>query len=170
LSADIKIGDFDGGSTTLSAPRGGLLMKHYQGTLAQCKIPLTEEVLLRLGKCLKTAIRTLHRAGFCHMDIKPSNIFLFEEECFLGDYGAAVKIGEPLRERTYQYYPGDGEFEGREETDFYLLAVTLLEMFGSISSPQERKKPLSKSEIHSRIDVEENENVRNFLKSLFDQN
>lgn len=102
------------------------------------------------------------------MDIKPSNVLMFEKECFLGDYGAAVKIGEPIRERTIKYYPRDGDSEAKEETDMYLLAVTLLEMHGSIRRASERAEALSKAEILDAIQGEQNANVLNFLLSLFD--
>lgn len=99
-SAEIEVGDISGGSYHHPPTRCSLLMKHFQGTLLQCKIPLTAEVLLRYGQFLRIALSTLHQAGFCHLDVKPSNIFLFEEACYLGDYGAAVKTGDPIRELT----------------------------------------------------------------------
>jgi hypothetical protein len=168
ISADIQVGDVFGGSSGAPSVRRGILMRHYQGTLAQCKIPLKEEVLLRYGGYLTEAVTSLHRAGYCHLDIKPANVFLFVKECFLGDYGAAVKTGAPIRERTIKYYPQDGDFEAKEETDMYLLAVTLLEMYGSIRQASEREKSLSKAEILDAIRGEQNMNVRTFLLSLFD--
>jgi serine/threonine protein kinase len=167
-SATIEIGDVFGGSSTHPPPiRCGLLMKHYQGTLSQCNIPLTEPVLLRFGQCLRTAVSTLHQVGYCHLDIKPSNIFLFETACYLGDYGAAVKTGDPIHERTIKYYPKDGDFDAKEETDMYLLAVTLLELFGSIPNAWQRQDSFTKQEIHELIATVESELVRDFLSSLF---
>ena len=151
----------------IEVTRCGLLMRHYQGTLSQCKIPLKAEILLRYGKFLCKALSTLHHAGFCHLDVKPSNVFLFEDACYLGDYGAAVKTGDPIRERTTKYYPSDGDFEASEETDMYLLAVTLLEMFGTIPQASERS-PLAKQEIREMIASVETDEVRTFLNSLFD--
>ena len=109
----------------------------------------------------------MHQAGFCHLDVKPSNVFLFEEACYLGDYGAAVKTGGLIRERTRKYYPTDGDIEASEETDMYLLAVTLLEMFGTIPHAAERS-PMAKQEIREKIASVENDEVRTFLNSLFD--
>jgi hypothetical protein len=60
-SATVDIGDISGGSSTHPAVRCGILMKHYQGTLSQCKIPLTVEVLLRYGQYLHKAVSTLRR-------------------------------------------------------------------------------------------------------------
>lgn len=166
-SAEIEVGDISGGSSHHPPTRCGLLMKHFQGTLSQCKIPLTAEVLLRYGNFLRIALSTLHQAGFCHLDVKPSNVFLFEEACYLGDYGAAVKTGDPIRERTTKYYPTDGDFHASEETDMYLLAVTLLEMFGAIPQAPERV-PMAKQEIHEKVASVQNDEIRSFLNSLFD--
>jgi hypothetical protein len=166
-SAEIELGDCRGGHSNHPQTRCGLLMKSFQGTLSQCRIPLAAETLLRYGKHLQKALSTLHKAGFCHLNVKPSNIFLFEEACFLGDYGAAVKIGDPIRERTTKYYPADGDFEAKEETDMYLLAVTLLEMFGTIPQASERSA-LSKEEIRETIASVGNAEVRIFLTLLFD--
>jgi len=99
----------------------------------------------------------------CHLDIKPSNIFLFEEACYLGDCGAAVKTGDPIHERTIKYYPKDGDFEAKEETNSYLLAVTLLEMFGTIPPASQRNDSFTKQEIHDLIATVKSEEVRDFF-------
>ena len=139
----------------------------YPTTLLQCKIPLSAKVLLRYGKQLHKALSTLHASGFCHLDVKPSNIFLSQRDCYLGAYGAAVKTGGPIRERTMKYYPTDGDFEAKEEIDMYLFAVTLLEMFRTIPQASERNA-LSKQEIHEKIASVDTDEVRIFLTSLFD--
>lgn len=157
-SAEIEVGDFSGEGSHHPPTRCGLLMKHFQGTLSQCKIPLMAEILLRYGNFLLKALSTLHQAGFCHLDVKPSNVFLFEEACYLGDYGAAVKTGGLIRERTRKYYPTDGDIEASEETDMYLLAVTLLEMFGTIPHAAERS-PMAKQEIREKIASVDNDEV-----------
>eukprot|EP00977_Amphora_coffeiformis_P011494 scaffold2767_cov177-Amphora_coffeaeformis.AAC.68 len=113
-SAEIELGDFTGGDSNHPPNWCGLLMRHFQGTLSQCKIPLAVEILLRYVRFLRKALSTLHKAGFCHLDVKPSNIFLFEDACYLGDCGAAVKTGDPIQERTAKYYPTDGDFEAKE--------------------------------------------------------
>jgi hypothetical protein len=64
VSATIVTGDVFAGSTSHPAPRCGLLMKHYQGTLSQCKIPLTDEILLHYGQQLHKAVSTIHQAGY----------------------------------------------------------------------------------------------------------
>lgn len=155
-SAMAQVGNMAGGYTDAGEFRAGILMKKFQSTFSRCKIPLTEDVLLRFGRQLITAISALHECGYCHMDIKPANVFLWEEDCFLGDYGGATRIGEQVREYTLSYYPSDAGVYAKKETDFMLLAVTLLEMFGSVSSPP---PGLSAEEIKSKVASLENENV-----------
>lgn len=77
-----------------------------------------------------------------------------------------MKTGEPIRERTGKYYPEDGDFEAREETDMYLRAVTLLEMLGAIPRVSARDKSLTKAEIRAAIEAIGSDTVREFLLSL----
>jgi len=163
-AATVQVGNMSGGyNDTQGNFRAGILMRKFQSTLARCKIPLTEAVLLRYGEQLKTAITTMHERGYCHMDIKPANVFLWEENCFLGDYGGATKTGEPVREHTMSYYPSDAGNRAKKKTDFMLLTVVLLEMFGAVSSPP---GPMTAEEIKSKVASLENENVKAFLEQL----
>jgi serine/threonine protein kinase len=146
---------------------GGILMEKYQSSLSRCKIPLRAEVLLRFGKQLRSAISTLHDCGFCHMDIKPANVFISVRSdgatCFLGDYGGATKVGERVREHTLSYYPTDAGDRAKQETDFLLLVVTLLELFGLIPSPP---SPMSVEQIKAKVASVENDQVKTFLNEL----
>mmetsp|Transcript_21938 Transcript_21938/g.37326 ORF Transcript_21938/g.37326 Transcript_21938/m.37326 type:complete len:274 (-) Transcript_21938:229-1050(-) len=161
--ANVAVTDY---SVAVSKPRvySGLLMKHYQGTLSQIKIPLEEEVLLKFGLQLEKALRHMHRCGYCHLDVKPSNIFLFEGSCFLGDYGAARRFGDDVTEMTRSYYPSDFPVTAEAQTDFLLLSKTLLEMYGQIESPV---KPMTSDEIRTEIENVKTEKVWSFLQSLF---
>ena len=165
-SATIEITDENG---DLSVPyarlRSGILMKHFQTTLAQCKIPLTETVLLKYGNQLKNAIHHMHENGYCHLDLKPSNVFLLEGNCYLGYYGPAKPIGQEITECTRNYYPSDFPPLAEKKTDYLLLVKTLLEMYGEIESPV---KPMSTEEILGSIQGVETESVRNFLTSCCD--
>lgn len=165
--------EFESGSVECAAAlsgnhantRSGLLMKHFQTTLAQCRIPLSENVLLNYGRQIEVAIKFLHSAGICHLDIKPSNIFLFERNCYLGDYGAAKQVGEEIHEISRNYYPSDLPIVAETKTDFLLLAKTMLELFGEIDSPV---KPMSTDEILEAVHKVKNERVRSFLESLLE--
>lgn len=161
--AKVQAGNLSGGFNDVGSYRTGLLMRKYQSTLSRCKISLTEQVLLRYGKQLKTAISTMHDYGYCHMDIKPANIFLWEGKCLLGDYGGATKIGEPVREHTMTYYPSNAGRHAKTKTDYYLLAVTLLEMFGCFASPP---GAMTMEEIKTKVDTVESDNVKAFLSQL----
>ena len=161
--AKVQVGNLSGGYNDTGNYRTGILMRKYQSTLSRCKIPLTEQVLLRYGEQLKTAISAMHERGYCHMDIKPANIFLWEDDCLLGDYGGATKVGERVREHTMVYYPSDAGSHAKMETDYFLLAVTLLEMFGSVASPP---GAMTFKEIKSKVDILENQNVKAFLSQL----
>ena len=98
------------------------------------------------------------------MDIKPANVFISAgATCFLGDYGGATKVGEPVREHTTSYYPTDAGRSAKKETDFLLLVVTLLEMSGSIPSPP---SPMSADEIKSKVSHVEDDDVKIFLNEL----
>ena len=162
---NVQVRNLSGGYTELPGDyRSGILMQKYQSTLSRCRIPLSEAVLLRYGEQLKTAISTMHECGYCHMDIKPSNIFIsMGGNCHLGDYGGATRTGEVVREHTVSYYPSDAGRLAKKETDFMLLAVTLLEMFGSVPSPP---GPMSGEEIKARVAVVGNETVSAFLRQF----
>jgi len=161
--ARVQVGNMPGGYNDRGEFSGGILMQKYQSTLARCKIPLSEEVLIRYGNQLLTAITKMHECGYCHMDIKPSNVFLWQGNCLLGDYGGASRPGEKVREHTHSYYPDGAGEEAKEETDFLLLAVTLLEMFGCVTSPP---GPMTKDGIKSKVASVGNEKVKAFLGQL----
>ena len=164
-TAVIHVGTLSGGMRHLTEEHySGILMEKYPSTLSRCKIPLTAEVLIRYGTQLKEAISILHSCGFCHMDIKPANVFISGgATCFLGDYGGATKVGEPVREHTVSYYPTDVGQYAKKETDYLLLIITLLEMFGAIPSPP---SPMSVAEVASKVANLDDDTVKTFLNDL----
>lgn len=164
--ARVQVGNLSGGYIDAGTYDDGILMQKYQSTLARCTIPLPNEVLVRLGEQLVTAVTAMHECGYCHMDIKPANIFLWEDKCLLGDYGGATKIGGIVREHTLAYYPCDAGNEAKTETDWFLLAVTLLEMHGSVASPPSQ---MSLQEIKLNVESVEDQLVNTFLTRLVSQ-
>jgi hypothetical protein len=68
-----------------------------------------------------------------------------------------------VREHTLSYYPSDAGSYAKKETDFMLLTVTLLEMFGSVTSPP---GPMTAEEIKSKVASVGNERVKAFLEKL----
>lgn len=166
-SATIEITGTDGSLfVPYSRARSGMLMQHYQTTLAQCRIPLTEDVILKYGHRIKRAILHMHANGYCHLDIKPSNIFLLGDSCHLGDYGAATLVGDGITECTRNYYPSDFPPTADKKTDFLLLAKTVLELYGKIESPVQ---PMSTEEILRAVRGMEADSVRELLLSCFDE-
>jgi serine/threonine protein kinase len=164
-AAIVNVGNLASGFSSLTEEQySGILMEKYQSTLSRCSIPLKPEVLLHFGKQPRVAISTLHDCGFCHMDIKPANVFISTgATCFLGDYGGATKVGELVREQALSYYPTDAGPCAEQETGFLLLTVTLLELYGSIPSPP---SPMSIEHIRANVVSLENDHVKTFLKEL----
>ena len=95
---------------------------------------------------------------------KPANVFISGgATCFLGDYGGATKVGEPVREHTVSYYPTDVGQYAKKETDYLLLIITLLETFGAIPSPP---SPMSVAEVASKVANLDDDTVKTFLNDL----
>jgi hypothetical protein len=99
-------------------------------------------------------------------------LFSFGGQFKTSDYCTAAKIGNDNHERTVKYYTKDGSFMVEPITDMCLLAITLLEKFGSISKVSERDQ-MTKNKIredkkqnHDAIDAIESDAGQNFLSSL----
>eukprot|EP00727_Mastigamoeba_balamuthi_P000829 m51a1_g10743 hypothetical protein (312) ;mRNA; f:335983-336918 len=110
-------------------PQTVLAMPFYPQTMAQRPPPVSTAVLLRCGRCVRRALQHMHVRGVCHMDVKPSNIMVGTSgDCFLGDYGAAVRTGEHIRGSPRRSSPATraATRRPRRPTGWLLLAVTLL--------------------------------------------
>ena len=166
-SAVLRNGNLSGGHNEISGDyRSGILMENYPSALSRCKIPLREAILIKYGEQLQQAVTMMHKTGYCHMDIKPSNIFISSGgHCLLGDYGGATKIGDPVREHTRAYYPTDAGRYAKTETDYQLLTVTLLELFGMVTSPP---SPMTAEQIQAKVAGLENRTVKAFLSQLLE--
>lgn len=82
------------------------------------------------------AIGVLHSLGFVHCDIKPSNIFITNEQVKLLDFGLAkpTKFSQNQKNSTAgtPAYMSPEQFHGAkiaETTDFYSLGVVMYELF-----------------------------------------
>jgi hypothetical protein len=107
----------------------------------------------------------MHQCGYCHMDIKPANVFLWQKNCMLGDYSGATKTGEPVREHTQSYYPSDAGSYAKKRDRLHAPYTTplLLEMFGFVTSPP---GPMTAEEIKSKVASVGNERVKASLEQL----
>lgn len=82
----------------------GLLMRKFDRSLFGHDFQCSTSVLLRRCKAMITAINSLHLDRIVHMDLKEANIFVREGLWFVGDFGACVFHGEPIRETTEGCY------------------------------------------------------------------
>lgn len=115
-----------------------LLMPMFSCTLHHFPAPLDPPILNKFSECLSKALSHLHLRGFCHLDVKPTNVFIDSRGfCFLGDFGASVEIGAEVRECSRNYFPKDAEYVAKPQTDWLLLAVTLLEKLSLLKPAEE---------------------------------
>ena len=115
-------------------PAAGVLLPVYCCTLEEVPHELFERphLLAQLGTQLVAALAHMHAAGYVHADVKGSNVFLDAAgAAFLGDFGATVREGDPLREYSPSHMPEEAthgalELAATPALDSWLLLVTLL--------------------------------------------
>jgi serine/threonine protein kinase len=116
------------------------VMDYIEGeTLAQRlrRGPLTREETFRLAGDLLSALEAAHDEEVIHRDVKPSNIFLLDDNAVLGDFGIAKKVeesGERLTDADHRVgtpgYMAPEQFMGDEvttATDIYAAGMVLYE-------------------------------------------
>ena len=119
--------------------RGILILPFYPRTVydvvqtcpAGNPLPELARKVLKSGQA---ALRAIHDAGWCHCDVKPTNILLpagDTGEPVLGDMGSCVRIGNKVCETSPTYHL-DFPFNGQAspELDIVCLAATALEILG----------------------------------------
>ncbi|OLD03537.1 hypothetical protein E6H36_07370 [Candidatus Bathyarchaeota archaeon] len=104
-------------------------------------------IVMLIGHMIATALETIHKAGFVHLDVKPQNI-LFNtipqptgSEMMdkmqsgvlvpkLADLGSAVKAGAKVNQFTPEYAPGEQVLgdSAASAMDIYALGATLYNM------------------------------------------
>ncbi|MCJ1414439.1 hypothetical protein MMC32_000765 [Xylographa parallela] len=79
--------------------------KHFKGLIK----PEKRDLLIRWVHCLTDAVAYLHESGYAHQSIRPSNIFIDEQNnILLGEYAAmdALEEVEPVyKKEAYEYEP-----------------------------------------------------------------
>src|SRR3954465_1858509 len=118
-----------------------LAMRYVRGTdlaaLISQRGPLTtRETLMILGQ-VASALDTAHAAGLVHRDVKPANVMIEGEHCYLTDFGLTKRTMAETRALTAagQFlgtvdYVAPEQLEGRDQdgrVDVYALGCVLFE-------------------------------------------
>jgi serine/threonine protein kinase len=87
--------------------------------------------VLRVGKEIHVALAFMHKKGYGHNDIKPSNVLLSTDgRCRLCDFGSAAALGAPVLSSTPVFRASDAGLVTAAQLDFKMLAATLLYKLG----------------------------------------
>jgi serine/threonine protein kinase len=60
--------------------------------ISKSKINLSQDKLIKLLKQLINSFCYMQKMGIAHSDIKPGNIFIMNENYFIGDFDQSIKI------------------------------------------------------------------------------
>ena len=143
-------------------------MKIYPATVEQIPSPLQITSLLNLGKSIRKSLDIIHSNGYCHLDIKPSNIFATDDidpskRYVLGDFGSVAAMGQPAIGVSEAYFPKGEDKQASRSLDYLLLAITLLEKSAlwSVSDGN-----LTREEVVAKINKIEDVELKFFLENL----
>lgn len=138
------------------------LMPLYPVTLEPFAGKLTESSAHSIFRSLRDSLNFLHKVGYCHADIKPSNIALSDSgQAVLIDTGSLVRTGRTLKSGTYTtvFVPYDLETKLKGEStnihnvpavfDWWMLATTFRSLLvpGRDDGTQPSSMAIVKSEL-----------------------
>lgn len=122
----------------LSKKRGYLLMVYDAGSPVEA--PLSAEEAVRLGVEISSALEECHMGGILHLNIKPSNILLFDDGAYkISDFGKVYLDPHP-NEYSAPEYRSAGDFDHR--ADIYSLSLSIYTLMGGSPEDAEDLKPL----------------------------
>ena len=114
-----------------------LKMPRYTSTLHSCAQGLELGILFqRAAIAVYDGLGAMHTANYCHLDVKPGNIFIDSSgQVYLGDFDAALNIGQTVTRTTPTFLPREmavlqvrGLLVATPAVDFGMLACTLMYM------------------------------------------
>lgn len=126
------------------------LLSRYRKSLEQCweDAVMTHKGITDLAMDLCTALAACRRAGYLYVDLKPSNIFLAQQDLFqIGDLGflplASLKYAS-LPEKYHSIYTApeitDASCEINDTLDVYALGLVLYQAYNGGTLPLEDGK------------------------------
>lgn len=103
-----------------------IVMEHLPGQtvdqIIEANGPLTWQYAVQMTLRLLEILESIHRAGWIHCDLNPSNVLLNGEHVYLVDFGAAQRIGKPPQWEwplgRHRYMPPE-HLQGRNERPRY---------------------------------------------------
>lgn len=116
------------------------LLKSLDKYLEKNKV--TEEMVIKLGIDIATALSVCNKHNLLHRDIKPANIFVDDDNTFkLGDFGVARRLEKTTygmsKKGTYNYmspeiYKGD---KANIASDIYSLGIVMYRLLNNNRAP-----------------------------------
>lgn len=99
LSIDVPTADAQAVGTG-SGSRHAYCMPWYPASLLGLP-QLSQALILQAGQDVRAALTSVHSCGLVHADVKAANIMVSGSCCFyLADWGACVKVGQPVEACT----------------------------------------------------------------------
>ena len=134
---DLELVEFSNLPPRHASQNCALKMPRYTSTLQSCAQGRELSILYqRAAIAVYDGLCAMHTAGYCHLDVKPGNIFIDSNGgVFLGDFDAALKVSQTVNRTTPTFLPREmavlqarGLLVAESAVDFGMLACTLMYM------------------------------------------
>ena len=129
---------------------------------------------LSITKQIINGLMFIHQNDIIHRDLKLTNIFISLNDIIkIGDFGLATNISNIDNDEVGTYgYIAPEIFNGEKysfKSDIYSLGVIILEIFKNFKTNMEKVLCLKEIKNKKLLDLE-NENIKNIILSLLDEN